>query len=712
MHAGHYQCRFLVLVAAIVLAAILLNRGYGQTPSTGALVGATLDPSGALIPGTIMTLVNQATGTMSSITSDEEGRFGFSLLTPGSYQLCASKADFAPLCNADINIHVTETLRIDVRLQLATVVNPIEVSAETSMVQSDTSALGRVVNKTAISDLPLVTRNFAQVASLSPGVVASVSNAGELGLGGTALPQINQSNDGIFVHGSRSYDNNWQLDGMSVSDVHGNAGSGGIPVPSPDSIEEFKVQTGLYDAAYGRYAGANVSVITKSGGSKYHATVFEFFRNTLLNANDYFRNQTNQPRPVLMQNQFGFIFGGPIEKEKLSFLGSYQGTRQVNGLAAGQARIACAAGLTLPPLTDDRTTAALGGLFGGLSGVEGGVAVKADGSNINSVALALLNFKLPDGSYLIPTPQSVDTSRPFASQGFSVFSQPCHFNENQFLTNIDYLFSQRNKLSARLFWADDSRTVAFPGNFYNPEANIHGFSSPSDGEYRVLSLSDIYTISNSLLNEARIGYARTKMKTDSDAPFKWSDLGVTEGDASEANELPNLNILGSVAFASAFPFTFTQNSFVFSDTFSIVRGAHALRFGGSLTRFQDNFADPGLGSFVQFLSWPDFLLGLNAIDNGTKSFSNVFASIDDFGLFDRAYRVWEGSAFAQEDYKIRKSLTLNFGLRYERLGQFTDKGGRNSSFDVNKADPNPPASGSIAGYVVASNFPGVVPPDV
>lgn len=703
----------LVLQAAILGLAALSSQGYAQTPSTGALTGVTLDPSGALVQSAAVTLVNQETGEKESTTSDAEGRFTFALLAPGNYELCASKAGFARLCDSEIQIAVTETRRLELRIQLATVVYEIQVSAEPLMVQADNSALGRVVNETAVSSLPLVTRNFAQIASLSPGVIAGVSNAGELGLGGTALSQINKSNDGIFVHGARSYDNNWQLDGISVSDVQGNgAGSGGIPIPNPDTIQEFKVQTGLYDAAYGRFAGANVSVITKSGGSEYHGTVFEFFRNDVLNANDFFRNQNSQPRPVLKQNQFGFVFGGPIKKDKLFLFGSYQGTRQVNGLAAGQARVACEAALSSPPLTNDRTPSALGKLFGGMTGALGGVAVKPDGSNINPAALALLNFKLPDGSYLIPTPQGVSPSKPFDSQGFSVFSQPCHFDEDQFVTNVDYLSSQKGKISARFFFANDGKTVAFSGNFFNPAANIPGFLSPADGGYRVFSLAHTYAISNAWLNEARIGYVRTTNRTHSQAPFKWSDVGVAEGEMSEANELPNLNILGSVAFASAFPYSFAQNSLVFSDALSFVRGAHTVRLGGSLTRLQDNFGDPGTGSFVQFLSWPDFLLGLNGTSNGTGSFSNVFASIDVFGLADREYRAWEGSAFAQDDYRLRKSLTLNLGLRYERLGQFEDRLGRNSGFDVRKADPNPPSSGSVAGYVVASNFPGTVPSGV
>src|SRR5258707_2450275 len=181
------------------------------------------------------------------------------------------------------------------------------------MVETESSALGRVVSKGAVTGLPLVTRNFAQITGLSPGVIVGVFNAGELRVGETALPQIAKSNDGIYVHGARSYDNNFELDGISVSDVQGSsAGSGGIPIPHPDAIEEFKIQTGLYDAAFGRYAGANISVITKTGSNTYHGTIFEFLRNDVLNANDYFLNGTGQPRPNLKQNQFGFAFGGPI----------------------------------------------------------------------------------------------------------------------------------------------------------------------------------------------------------------------------------------------------------------------------------------------------------------------------------------------------------------------------------------------------------------
>ena len=338
-HPLRARCWCLLLTALIV--TLLSSRNiHGQTSSTGALTGETLDPSGGVLPGVILHLIREDGSEAESATSDQNGQFGFLLLRPGTYEVQASKADFKPASQSDIHVHVTETARLQLHLELAMRREKIQVLSNPLMVQLDTSALGRVVNDETVSRLPLVTRNFTQITGLSPGVAVGVYNAGELGNGGIPLSQIGKSNDGMFVHGSRSYDNNWQLDGISVSDVLGSGTiSGGIPTPNPDTLQEFKVQTGLYDAAFGRGTGANVSVITKQGGNDFHGSLFEFLRNEALNANDYLLEQ-NRPsaRAELNQHQFGVTLGGPIRKDKLLFFGSYQGTRQENGLAAGQSR--------------------------------------------------------------------------------------------------------------------------------------------------------------------------------------------------------------------------------------------------------------------------------------------------------------------------------------------------------------------------------------
>jgi Carboxypeptidase regulatory-like domain len=233
--------RWLYLFLALTVALASSRNTYSQTASTGALTGVALDPSGAILPGVSIELTRLDGTETKAVTSDENGLFGFFLLPPGTYEVRASKVDFQPLRQPDIHVHVTETLRLQLHLELATRVEQTQVFSDPPMVQLDTSALGRVVNEETVSRLPLVTRNFTQIAGLSPGVSVGVYNAGELGTGGTALSQIGKSNDGMFVHGARSYDNNWQIDGMSVSDVQGSGSiSGGIPIPNPDTLESSR----------------------------------------------------------------------------------------------------------------------------------------------------------------------------------------------------------------------------------------------------------------------------------------------------------------------------------------------------------------------------------------------------------------------------------------------------------------------------------------
>src|SRR5437660_10333116 len=270
------------------------------------------------------------------------------------------------------------------------------VQAEPMQLETTSSVLGHVTDQRMVENLPLVTRNYTQILGLSPGVSRDAINGSEIGRGSTSL---SASTGGYSVAGSSTNDNNFQMNGMEVNDLAGQANiSGGIPVPNPDSIQEFKVQTGQYDASYGRNAGANVDVVTKSGTNQFHGDVREYFRNTALNANDFFLKQQNQPRGVLNQNQFGFTLGGPVRKNKVMFFVSYQGTRERDGLDNSGG---CLTTGNLPPgLTngsDSRTAAALAQEFQGQTGLFGGTITTA--SDISPTALAILNAQLPNGGF-------------------------------------------------------------------------------------------------------------------------------------------------------------------------------------------------------------------------------------------------------------------------------------------------------------------------
>jgi hypothetical protein len=705
--------RILLLQLFCWTLLVLNNSASGQTASTGALFGEVLDPSGRGVPHAAVEVKNQEIAVSRSSFTDDDGHFAFPLLSPGKYQVEVVKTGYAQAQSTSVEIPVTESIRVTIAMKIATRTEHVEVQAKVSQLQGDSVALGRVVDSRSIQALPLASRNFTQIVDLSPGVVSGVNNAAEAGPGGSGLAQIDAGNDGIYVHGSRSYDNSYLFDGVPVTDIQAsNIASGGIPIPNPDSIQEFKVQTGLYDVSFGERAGASVSLVTKSGTNSIHGSVFEYLRNNVLNANDYFRNLAGQPRPDLKQNQFGFTVGGPILRDRVYYFGSYQGTRQVDGAGSDQARVECSANVVLPPLTNNRSAQALGALFSGMSGAFGGVSINPDGSNINPVALQLLNMKLPNGSYLIPTPQLVNISLPLASQGLSTVSNPCHYNENQFLANLDVNLSPKSTLGIRFMWSDGAMNVTYPGNGLNGTGNIAGFPSNIDNQFRVFSISYVRFINSNLLNELRFGYTKTLGSTTAQAPFSWSDLGVPAGTMNDENGLPSIAIVGSINMASAFPRTFDQERFYLSDTLTYTHSRHLIQMGGSLSRVHDDVNIVGLGSLAEFLSWPDFLLGLNATQNGTNLFSNVFASIDDYGLLNREYRSWDGSLFVGDHFRATKTFTLDVGLRYERIGQFGDDLGRNSSFDINATNPNPPASGSVAGYVVAANYTGPLSPGV
>jgi Carboxypeptidase regulatory-like domain len=693
-----------VCLAGALACLSLSFSALAQTAGTGALTGAVTDNNGAVIPEAKVTVTNQSTGEARTVMSQSNGSYVVPLLLPGSYRVEFSKTGFKQAVKAGLVINVTETSRLDVQLEAGGVQEQVTISSEASMLQTESIALGRVTDQTLVSSLPLVTRNYTQIVTLSAGVAANVTNAGDLGRGSGGLSQGN-----FRTHGASGADNNFQMNGVQVNDLQASGGfSGGVAIPNPDAIQEFKVQTGLYDASFGRNAGANVNVVTKSGGNQFHGNVFEFFRNDALNANEFFRNANRQPKGVLKQNQFGFTLGGPVKKDDLLFFISYQGMRQINGVGGGGTN-----NFSSPPFTNDRSRAALGKLFGGRAGAFGGVAVAADGSNISPQALALLNLKLPNGQFAIPTPQTINPATQFALQGSSSFSVPATFDEDQFLVNLDYLHTDKSKFAGRFFLANSSQNLSFPPSQLATSAP--GFPQLADTRMRNFTLAHTYTFSSTLLNQAEFGFHRIASPTIQQEVFKWSDVGVRA--SGSANDFPAVGVNGSLALGgNGQGVDLIQNHFTFQDSVTYIRGRHTLRAGGGVTRSQVDLSNFHFFGGLLFLSWPDFLLGLPggpvASGGNGLTVSNVFLSIDIPGMLDRSWRLTDGNAYLQDDIKLTKSFSLNLGVRYERQANLGDKLGRNSGFDVSLANPNPPAAGSIAGYVVSKNLPGSVPAGV
>jgi hypothetical protein len=693
------------LLVFLIMLGALVSVSIAQTAGTGAIAGTVTDPGGAVVVGASISVIDGATGETRTAVSASNGTYLVPLLRPATYRVEVSKSGFKVSVSDDVSVHVTETATLNMKLDVGSVKETVEVTGAGEQLQTETSALGRVADALVVESMPLVTRNYTQIIGLSTGVSADVTNAGELGRG-------NASNGGdpFVAAGGSNNDNNFQMNGVEINDFQQSGSfSGGVAVPNPDTIQEFKVQTGQYDASYGRDAGANVNVVTKTGSNQFHGSVFEFFRNDALNANEWFRNENGEPRQVLRQNQYGMTFGGPIVKDKLLFFTSYQGTRQTNGVDPS-----CSSTFSTPPLTNDRSAVALGALFYGqptfiqeLLGPGVGPSVAQDGSNISAPALALLQMKLPNGQYLYPTPQRIDTSLPFVEQGSYSVSNPCPFYEEQFMTNADWNQSTKSQWQVRFFFVNGSQQNTLFGTAIGG-ATAPGFPYVIKQHFRNFSLTYNHTFSNSLLNQAEIGYHRIFSADVQNEVFTYPQIGVTIAGPFDDN--PEIYAAGlPTVGGNGQNIILAQNTYVLQDTVAWQRGHHSIRFGGGATRPQDNQVSYQFLGGLFFLTPSDFLLGQAGTPYGLP-FGNVYGSIDEPLDAARAFRVLDANAYFQDDYKVNSRLTLNLGFRYERLGDVSDALGRVANFNQYAADPNPPAGGSYQGLMVASNYRGSLTP--
>ena len=717
----HYRA-FSVLLISVFLAASLV-----QAQTTSAILnGLVQDSSGAVIVGAAVKVINDETNIVASTISNIAGVYSFPVLQPGHYHVQVSAAGFRTMIKLGVTLNVQEARALNFTLQVGAPMETVTVTGELPLVNADSATAGTLIAERELMAIPLTNRNYTQMLQMSAGVTASLMNAAQTG----------RNSQDVYVNGGTTQDNNFQMDGASVNNgmdarAENTLGAGGIPIPNPDAILEFNIQTGQYDASYGGGVGANVNVVTKSGNNRLHGNLFEYFRNEVLNANDFFLNRSGQARPPMRQNQFGGTLGGPIKRDKVFFFGSYQGTRQVNGLGSYSA-----ASFNEPPLTNDRSAAALGALFAGQQSVYQpsinaslglpagtGVAILPNGSNINPVALALLQYKLPNGQYYIPTPQTIVNGL-----GISTFSVPSHYSEDQMIANIDYAISQKHLFSARWFSSWDNQRLGFadqpiagvnivPGN--GPYGKFHNYS---------LTPKLTSTLSNRIVNELRFSYIRTSGDTLSGAPLTAKDVGMTPGVLS--TDIPSTIIPGMFAVGANVNdgFLTANQSFQFADQLSWNEGKHNFRAGGQFVRSSVyTNADGIMRGAVVIASFPDFLLGMagctpasypatcNPTNPGGTSgmpYSNLITSYGFSGTIPRLWHANNWSLFLQDDYKLHPRLTLNLGVRWDVYGNFSESDGVMSDFNPAIAVGMPPAQGTYSGFVVPANFQGSVPAGV
>jgi hypothetical protein len=732
-----------IFVAAAMFAMSVASV-WAQSAGTGALVGTVTDPSGAVIPNVTVTIVNTETNQTRSGNTAADGAYRFSLLPPGTYHVKFSAPGFKTAEVPSVTVNVTETPVLDRTLDVGTQAEAVLVEAEAAVLQTQNSTLGTVVAGQAATSLPLTNRNYTQILSMSAGANVSVNNAALLGRG---------SQD-VSVNGANTNQNNYQMDGVNIDNFAGNglaADAGiyaGIGVPNPDALEEFKIQTSTYDASYGRNPGANVNVVTKSGTNTLHGAAYEFFRNSALNSIEFFRNRAGGSKQVLNQNQFGGNLGGPIKRDRFFLFGSYQETRQVNGVGTNGY-----ATPTLPPIpAGDRSNtaafrAALGQQFCPQNHVgdsryvttgagAAGVQVACDGSNINPVAINFLQLKLPNGNYYIPG----STNGNFQ---LVPISQPAHFTEHQAVLNADYVINSKQSLGARFFTSQDPQTLPFT----NANGELPG--TPASYLYAntesVLKLTSL--LSSNIVNEGRISFQRNLAQNSNGVPFTTTQLGMTPIN-------PNITTMNAITIQGLFNMGGGISDDVFdptdqfqiADTVSWSHGRHTIRAGFDAEHINWDIVFKGIErGNTTISSFGDFLMGRAGCDptnpacsaanpgntTGTP-LSNIASCLfcvrsGPDGII-HGYRANNVSAFVQDDFKVSPRLTLNLGVRWEYDGTLSDKYGNltnvwqsqvlavNSPAALAGKGPYngalPTTGGTLAGFVVPANFQSPVPAGV
>jgi Carboxypeptidase regulatory-like domain/TonB-dependent Receptor Plug Domain len=712
-------------VVVLTMCAVSIPSVMAQTGSTAALTGRVSDPTGAVLPGVTVTVTATATNQSRNTVTAEDGVYRVPLLDPGSYKVKFTLPGFKTAEVMEVTLAVTETSVLNQTLAVGAASEEVTVEANVEAIQTATSTLGTTVTGNAIGNLPLVSRNFTAVLGMSAGVAVAANNGTAFGKG----------TENMSVNGANPEKNNFQMDGVSINNAAGNNEANdaglytGIAVPNPDAIQEFKIQTSTYDASYGRNPGANVNVVTRGGSNEFHGSLFEFFRNEALNANDFFYNRDRRPgspdKQILRQNQFGGSIGGPVVKDKVFFFGSYQGTRQFNGVA-GQGTTSA----VLYPIPDNREAtdfaARLGAATCAFQTRAGSIPIACDGSNINSAAIALLRVKLPNGSYYIPGSGTSGTRQ-------TLFSIPAKYRENQFIANGDWIMSSAHSLQVRLMKAKNPYEYQLSGQLPGRFA-----TDKRSNESGLLRLTSI--LSPALVNQARVSVQRIIERGSETLPYTPQQVGMKplidinccNGTTAGSYTQPTaLGIAGAFNIGGAlFPSDAPTTQIQLSDQLSWTKGKHTLRAGYEyeFVRWPLTFGGLGRGN-VTVNSFPDFLIGRagcaptdttcsptnpgNTTGSPLSSFTLcLFCVRSSYLGIVHNYALRNQYAFFQDDWTVNSRLTLNIGVRWERFGQLGDKYGNLTNFWASdlRSVPIPPSFQDFSdprgfiGYVVPNNY--------
>jgi hypothetical protein len=640
-----------------------LLAGFCQNPPF-LISGTVQDPAGSLLPGATISLLPSKTTPASSVVTDDKGEFRLMVPGPGTYQIRVEDDGFAPsVASAEVSGSAPATSLV-IALKLAAATQTVEVAADALAAETTSTQLGESLNSQKIESVPLNGRNFTDLMAVQPGIVPeNTAQPGAVIMTGVAsTPPSGDANPGnLSISGQRETSNGFRVNG---SDVEEDVNMGTSIVPNLDAIDSFRVLTSNFDAEYGNSSGGQILVTTKRGSSRVHGSAFEFLRNTSLDARNYF----SQNRAAYRQNQFGATLGGPAYRVKsLVLFGDYQGTRLTEGIDTGN--------IAVPSLAERSGDFSQIPLTGAVSGPYWASLLSARlGRNVTAgeaYSQVFPDGQIPQSAWSAPA-RSLLQYIPAPNAGASLFSTAAEaqtLQDDKGSLRADWTHS-KGTLTAYYFLDNYSLDNPYPAG--TGGANVPGFDATSNGRAQLASLTDSSTPGSNTLNEIHVGY----MRNDNAVGQPRGGVGPTlasQGFDGIVPLKPSTEGVENIAFndftmgVDTTALVQAENIYEASEALSRIYGKHGLKIGGEVHSNQiDTHPDVVFNGSFGFngsetgLDFADFLLG--APSSYTQGQANSF--------YNRNLYM---AAFAQDSWKATPQLTVNYGLRWDRIRPWDEK---------------------------------------
>ncbi|HSS18629.1 MAG TPA: carboxypeptidase-like regulatory domain-containing protein [Pyrinomonadaceae bacterium] len=695
-----------LLASGLILSFLLVGSVYSQSTQTGGITGVVTDQSGALVKGATVDIISETTGrSVRTLTVGEDGAYTANLLPPGGYRLEVTASNFKKAVVAGVKVNITETARQDVSLEAGKIQETVNVEASPSLINPSSAQTGQAIDSQTLNTLPLASPNFLFLLSLSSGVSGEPTDVRTAGRG-TA---------DVSVNGQRTSNNSVSLNGINVNDFN-LAHFDTVPLPNPNTLQEMKVATSLYDATQGSKGGGALGLVTKTGTKDFHWDLYWQHRNDYLNANEYFFNKNGTKRGRLLQNVFGGSASGPVPAAGGFWFFNYQGVRARNGIDP--------LGSSTVPIVQSFNRSGDGSVTAQQLADQFNLSV----AQIDPVAVKILNVGDTrfGGRFLVPRPGQGGCGAVGAAAGVGAQSFPGNFTctfsaiapirDNQYTISYDRSFRKdKDKITGTWFW--DEGSVAKPFGTDTTLTNPR-----NDFQWnRYLSITHTHLFSSTKVNELRAGYSRFlfgNVPTDTHAA---SEVGVTA--AGQFPGLYRLAVTGLFSLGTGVNDDrgTISNTYNVVETFSLIAGKHSLRMGGEAVQYQlnrfNNFAVRGsltTGSTTSGTSLTGNALAqlqYNTCRNDTNdcsAFQNflrgrITAIQSAFGDPARNFVATDYAAFIQDDYRWKSNITFNVGLRWEAMSFGHDKLNRAGIYDpaLAAAGRNPfliPEAVNLAGF--------------